>query len=208
MMVHVIVSRHYSTSRCYVDLLCCNGSRSTNIQYIQCITFRWICTKYCHSPYVERELSSIKRDGVVRDTEWSAKATTLSNQGWVCGTSSLTPIKKAIFIETGIYFRVIKPSFLNLSFPSFNHYLKKRIISINEKMHVTHGVDTTFRYIASSLHDTCQDMSSPMMRVLSTFHVITWDMTTPLSWQDRWNDSIIEIVSSFYPHDIPLQSRM
>ena len=50
MMVHVIISRHYSTSRCYVDLLCCNGSRSTNIQYIQCITFRWICTKYCHSP--------------------------------------------------------------------------------------------------------------------------------------------------------------
>ena len=29
-----------------------------------------------HSPvmYVERELSSIKCDGVVRDTEWSAKA--------------------------------------------------------------------------------------------------------------------------------------
>ena len=30
---------------------------------------------------------SIKCDGVVRDTECSAKATTLSNHGWVCGPS-------------------------------------------------------------------------------------------------------------------------
>ena len=26
----------------------------------------------------------------------------------------------------------------------------------------------------------CQDMSYPMIRILSTFHVIIWDMTTPL----------------------------
>ena len=42
--------------------------------------------------------------------------------------------KKTIFIEAGIRFSVIKQSFvLNISFPSSNHYLKKRIISIYEK---------------------------------------------------------------------------
>ena len=33
------------------------------------------------------ENSSIKCDGVVRDTDGSVKATTLSNQGWECGPS-------------------------------------------------------------------------------------------------------------------------
>ena len=43
-------------------------------------------------------------------------------------------------------------------------------------------------------------MPSPMMRVLSSFHVIIWDMITPLSSQNRWNISIIQMVSSFHPY--------
>ena len=39
MMVHVILSRHSSTGRCYVDLWGCNGSRNTNIQYIHVYNF-------------------------------------------------------------------------------------------------------------------------------------------------------------------------
>ena len=111
--MHVIISIHSLASRCYVDLLNCNGSRNTNIHYIQYNNFAEylpihslyvmyvereqynnfdeylpIHSPYVmyvereqynnfdeylliHSPvmYVEGELSSIRCDGVVRDTE-------------------------------------------------------------------------------------------------------------------------------------------
>ena len=67
-------------------------------------------------------------------------------------------------------------------------------------MHVMFGVDFPL-YIA--LHDICQGMSYPMMRALSTFHVIICDMTIPLSRQDRVNVSIIKMDSSFHPPPPP-----
>ena len=60
-------------------------------------------------------------------------------------------------------------------------------------MHVTHDFP---------LHCITWHMSGyviSMMRVLSTFYVIIWDMITPLSSQNRWNISIIEMVSSIHP---------
>ena len=57
-------------------------------------------------------------------------------------------------------------------------------------MHVTLG-----RNLSATLHYITyyQDMSSPMMRVISTFHVMIWGMKTPpSSWQDRENVGMIE----------------
>ena len=51
---------------------------------------------------------------------------------------------------------------------------------ISDKLHVELGVDTTF---ATLHYMTYADMSSPMMRVFSTFHVIIWE------WNEKWNES-------------------
>ena len=123
-----------------------------------------------------------------------------------CADRKLTLIQKTIFIETGIHFRVIKPSFfLILAFPALitiwrnvlSLLMKNKQWSTLTSCFECTRVDTTFRYLA--LHDICQDMSSPMMRVLSKFHVLICDMTTPLPWQDRWYFSILEMVNSFHP---------
>ena len=136
MVVHVIKSIHSLTSRCYVDLLNCNVSSHTNIHYTQYNNF----DEYVPITVILLMLSenSLKCDDghvlleILSEVPWLQYFLT---KDW-CADQANTYTKDNLhlFIETVIHFRVLEPSyFLNLSFPSCNHYLKKRIIYFNEK---------------------------------------------------------------------------
>ena len=108
MMVHVIISIHSSTSRCYVDLLNCDGSRNTNIQcnnFHEYLPITVILLMSCMlsenslllSVMVLLEiLSEVPRLHHFLTKDWCADQANTS---------------KTIFIETGIHFEVIKPVF-------------------------------------------------------------------------------------------------